>query len=98
MLYADFQIINLLLFFEQLLAIKWGKLPFGMNFGNMGSSAVYLGWDTKASGNIASYSTVLPENGISVGTGTLVFLLADANEYPNANDQGKKHGRANLLI
>ncbi len=81
---------NLTVWREHLVTIKWGKLPFGMNFGDMGSNAVYLGWDAKASGDTASYSIVLPENRLSVGAdSTLVFLLADANEDPQGGKSWK---------
>jgi dienelactone hydrolase len=65
----------------------WREQKVKLKYGKRESRAVYLGWDTEAFSNIASYSLTLPERAVSLNANSrLTFSLADANETSNPKD------------
>lgn len=68
---------NLTIWQEHLVESKWG---------NLGTSAVYLGWDAGSFEEVASYTIALPPGLRLDGNSVLVFSLADANTDPNPKD------------
>ncbi len=59
------------------------KLLASSVLGPLDTSAVYLGWNAKASQGAASYTIRLPDHGLALdASSSLVFSLADANEDP----------------
>jgi predicted dienelactone hydrolase len=72
------------------------ELVISPKFGPIDTSAAYLGWNTESLENAATYTILLPDEGLALDAGsTLVFSLADANEDPTpgideANDVASK--------
>jgi hypothetical protein len=68
---------NLTVWREKLVPLTWG---------NLGSRAVYIGWNT-TNDNTPSYSIHIPEGSMgAIRNKMLVFSLADANEDPGEHD------------
>ncbi len=75
---------NLTLWQERLVGSKWG---------NLGTSAVYLGWNTDSSREPASYTITLPPDLNLDGKKVLTFSMADANPVPGGSAANDPEGR-----
>jgi dienelactone hydrolase len=65
---------------ERLVKLKWG---------DMDTRAVFLGWNAKESGGVASYTITLPPVKVD-GKSSLIFSLSDAHQEPSPYDPDKK--------
>jgi dienelactone hydrolase len=69
---------------------EWKEALVKIKMGDMNTSAVFLGWNTREAG-IGSYTIRLPETGLKLDAGSmLIFSLADARKEPAVCDPNKK--------